>query len=131
MPTRTNRSGLLALLATAGLLAGASQAAASQPESAAPAAARQAASLVYLNTVVDQWSHWTPDWHNESHAGTLYAGRSYFYCYTYSVTYTGNGHTSSVWLRTDDDTGNRNVWVSDVNLDPYGFRYDVNLLPHC
>ena len=45
--------------------------------------------------------------------------------------YTGNGHTSSVWLRTDDDTGNRNVWVSDVNLDPYGFTYDVNLLPHC
>ncbi|MFI1508182.1 hypothetical protein [Streptomyces sp. NPDC020597] len=131
MPTRTKRSGLLAVLATAGLLASASQAAASQPESAAPAAARQAASLVYLNTVVDQWSHWTPDWHNESHAGTLYAGRSYFYCYTYGVTYTGNGHTSSVWLRTDDDTGNRNVWVSDVNLDPYGFRYDVNLLPHC
>lgn len=43
MPTRTKRSGLLAVLATAGLLAGASQAAASQTESAAPAAARQTA----------------------------------------------------------------------------------------
>ncbi|MGW5655599.1 hypothetical protein [Streptomyces humi] len=131
MPTRTIRSGLLAVLATAGLLAGASEAAAYQPEPAAPAAVGQAASLVYLNTVVDQWSHWTPDWHNESHAGTLYAGQSYFFCYTYGLTYSGNGHTSSVWLRTDDDLGNRNVYVSDVNLDPYGFRYDVNLLPHC
>lgn len=62
------------------MLTRASQAAASQPESAAPAAARQAASLVHLNTVVDQWSHWTPDRHNESHAGTWYAGQSYFYC---------------------------------------------------
>jgi hypothetical protein len=135
MRTRTQRSGLLAVLATAALLAGASQAAASPaaspPGTAAGAAARQAAAPVYLNTVVDQWTHWTPDWHNESHAGTLYAGRNYFYCYTYGVTYTGNGHTSSVWLRTDDDTHNKNVWVSDVNLDRDGFRYDVNLLPHC
>ncbi|MFE7168394.1 hypothetical protein [Streptomyces sp. NPDC057616] len=131
MRTRTLRSGVLAVLATAGLLAGTSQAVAAQPDSAPKAAAAQAAAPVYMTTVVDQWTHYTPDWQTSSHAGTLYAGRNYFYCFTYSVTYTGNGRTSSVWLRTDDDTGHRNVWVSDVNLDTYDYIYDVNLLPHC
>ncbi|MGY6026587.1 hypothetical protein [Streptomyces spinosirectus] len=131
MPIRTLRSGLLAVLAAAGLLAGASQAVATQPDSPAKAAPLQSAGLRYYNTVIDQWTHYSPDWQTSSHAGTLYAGSNYFYCFTYSVTYTGNGHTSSVWLLTDDDTGHRNVWVSDVNLDTYGFLNDVRELPHC
>ncbi|WP_413754921.1 hypothetical protein [Streptomyces sp. MMBL 11-3] len=81
---------------------------------------------------IDQWTHWTPDPYNSSHAGTLYAGRSYFYCYIDTgVPYTNNGRTSQVWLRTDDDTGNRNVWVSDVNLDAYGWAYDTFGLSYC
>ncbi|MFJ5269837.1 hypothetical protein [Streptomyces sp. NPDC088358] len=31
----------------------------------------------------------------------------------------------------DFDTGHRNVWVSDVNLDLAGWADDVNLLPRC
>ncbi|UXX97389.1 hypothetical protein N7U49_47120 [Streptomyces sp. AD2-2] len=131
MPTRTLRNGLLAALAAVGLLTGATQAASAQSASGTTAAAPQSASLVYMTTLVSQWSHWTPDWHDSSHAGTLYAGSSYFFCYTYGLTYTGNGHTSSVWLKTDDDFGNHNVYVSDVYLNAEGFRNDILWLPKC
>lgn len=131
MHTHLLRSALLAALATPGLLIGATKAVAAQPDSVAQTATAQAAAPVYMTTEVTQWTHYTPDWHNESHAGTLYAGRNYFYCFTYSVTYTGNGRTSSVWLKTDDDTGHHNVWVSDVNLTKLDYIYDVNMLPHC
>lgn len=131
MPSHTLRNGLLAVLAAVGLLTGATQAASAQPGSDTATAAPQSASLVYMNTVVSQWSHFTPDWHDSSHAGTLYAGSNYFFCYTYGLTYTGNGHTSSVWLKTDDDFGNHNVWVSDVYLDTEGFRNDILWLDKC
>ena len=137
MHRRSFQSGLLALLATAGLLAGVSEAGAAQlsagVESASPRASTSAAyPKYYLNTVVTQWTHYAPDYLNSSHVGTLYAGRSYFYCYTYSsYTYTNNGHTSPVYLLTDDDTGNPRVWVSDVNLDEWGWENDLNVLPHC
>ncbi|KJY26034.1 hypothetical protein VR45_37965, partial [Streptomyces sp. NRRL S-495] len=72
-----------------------------------------------LNTVVDQWSHWTPDARDSSHAGWLYKGSNYFYCWTTGATCTGNGRTSAVRLKTDDDSGNRNVYVTDVYLDKW------------
>ncbi|MEU2866179.1 hypothetical protein ACIQWL_53710 [Streptomyces mirabilis] len=127
MRSRSLRSATLAVLATAGLLATASQAVAAAQVSRTPASA----STYNLTTVIDQWTHWSPDANTSSHAGTLYAGTSYFYCWTYGATYSNNGHTDNVWLRTDDDTGNRGVYVSDVNLDSWGWHYDQEVLPQC
>ncbi|MDH6502452.1 hypothetical protein [Streptomyces sp. SAI-149] len=131
MPTRSLRNGLLAALAAVGLLTGATQAASAQSTSGTTAVAPQSASLVYMTTIRTQWTHWTPDWHDESHAGTLYAGTSYFFCYTYGLTYSDLGRQSSVWLKTDDDLGNRNVYVSDVYLNDEGYRNDILWLPKC
>jgi hypothetical protein len=86
---------------------------------------------VYLNTVVNQWTHWAPDYYESTHAGWLYAGSNYFYCFVKGVTYADNGHVSSYWLLTDDDSGNRNVYVSDVYLDQWGWANVLNLLDRC
>ncbi|MFJ3762159.1 hypothetical protein [Streptomyces sp. NPDC090080] len=131
MPTRTLRNGLLAALAAVGMLTGTAQAASAQSGSGTASAAPQSASRVYMTTVVSQWTHWTPDWHDSSHAGTLYAGSNYFLCYTYGLTYSDLGRQSSVWLKTDDDFGNHNVYVSDVYLNDEGFRNDILWLPKC
>jgi hypothetical protein len=128
MRTRSVRAGLTALLVAAGVLAGASGAQAQEQPQAQAAFAK-----TYLNTIVTQWTHWTPDVANSSHAGTLYAGRNYFYCWTIGQAYAANGRISQIWLKTDDDTGHRNVWVNDVNLDEWGFYHDQdpNVLPRC
>ncbi len=107
----------------AGLAGGTTTAAAAQPAGALAAD--------YLTTVIDQWTHYTPDWYTSSHAGTLYAGTSYFFCWTKGVRYSNNGHSSDIWLRTDDDTGHHNVYVSDVNLDTWGWNHDLDVLGHC
>jgi hypothetical protein len=118
---RSIRAGLVAVLvAAAGVVTCTSEA------QAQPAFAK-----VYMTTVVTQWSHWSPDTSNSSHAGTLYAANNYFYCYTTGEYYNNNGHGSVVWLRTDDDSGNRNVYVSDVNLSNYWFERDIRTLPTC
>ncbi|MDQ0688865.1 hypothetical protein QF032_007875 [Streptomyces achromogenes] len=122
MRTSSVRAGLTALLVATGVLAGAS---------GAQAQAQPAFAKTYLNTVVTQWTHWTPDAENSSHAGTLYAGRNYFYCWTVGQLYYANGRSSQIWLKTDDDTGHRNVWVNDVNLDEWGYYHDQSALPHC
>ncbi|SDM64728.1 hypothetical protein [Actinacidiphila guanduensis] len=109
-----------ALLAAAGL-AGAGTAAAA-PAEHVPA---------YLHTTVTQWTHWTPDPYTSTHAGTLYAGLNYFYCWTFGEEYAANGSTSHIWLNTDDDTGDRNVYVSIVNLDADGWNTYYSKLDQC
>jgi hypothetical protein len=129
------------LLAT-GLLIGAagSGQAAEAAADAKPAASVQHAAgsakataypKVYLNTVVNQWTHWTPDWYDSTHAGWLYAGSNYFYCIKEGVYYSDNGRRSKYWLLTDDDSGNRNVYVSEVYLDQWGWDNVYNLLDYC
>ncbi|MGW4382738.1 hypothetical protein [Kitasatospora sp. NPDC004531] len=100
---------------------------------AAPSATTSGYNLVYLNTVYDQWSHKTPDANASSHVGTLYKARNYFKCYTYGQTYHAveNGRTSNIWLLTDDDNGNANVYVTEVYLDTYGWLNDTSLLEKC
>ncbi|MEU3838721.1 hypothetical protein AB0E88_01575 [Streptomyces sp. NPDC028635] len=97
--------------------------------SPAQAASAQARSKVYLTTSVTQWTHYQPNLH--SHAGTLYAGRNYFYCWTAGDWYSNNGHVSGAWLRTDDDTGHTNVYVNMVNLSDADFWRAQDLLPQC
>ncbi|MFE9404055.1 hypothetical protein ACFYNY_20075 [Streptomyces sp. NPDC006530] len=123
MRTSRIRRGVVGLLATAGLIGGL---AAAGPAQAAPAQAR---AKVYLTTSVTQWTHYQPNLH--SHAGTLYAGRNYFYCWTAGDWYQNNGHVSGAWLRTDDDTGHRNVYVNMVNLSDADFWRAQNMLPQC
>ncbi|MEU0051965.1 hypothetical protein ABZ299_23425 [Streptomyces sp. NPDC006184] len=127
MRSRSLKAAMLAVLATAGLLATTSQAMAAPQVSRTPASA----STYNLTTVIDQWTHWSPDANTSSHAGWLYKGTSYFYCWGYGAMYTNNGHTDNIWLLTDDDTGNRGVWVSDVNLDSWGWHNDQKVLPQC
>lgn len=44
----------------------------------------------------------------------LFAGHNYFYCQKKIAPYSYGGYKNRYWLRTDDDTGMRNVWVSAV-----------------
>ncbi|MFF3698982.1 hypothetical protein [Streptomyces sp. NPDC002221] len=60
------------------------------------------------------------------------AARAKFYLTT-SVThwYQNNGHISGSWLRTDDDTGHNNVYVSMANLSDADFYRAPDVVPHC
>ncbi|WP_328825847.1 hypothetical protein OHT77_00420 [Streptomyces sp. NBC_00252] len=127
MRPRSFTSAMLAVLATAGLLATGSQAVAAPQAPRTPASA----STYNLTTVIDQWTHWSPDPYTSTHAGTLYAGTSYFYCWVHGAWYSNNGHSDDIWLLTDDDTGNGGVYVSDVNLDSWGWHHDQQVLSEC
>ncbi|MET7746718.1 hypothetical protein [Streptomyces sp. NPDC005385] len=87
--------------------------------------------LVYMNTTVTQWTHWTPDPYASTHAGTLYAGKNYFKCWTWGELYTIPGAGSRIWLLTDDDTGHRDVYVNTVYLDDNGFTHATEWLDQC
>ncbi|MEV0977795.1 hypothetical protein [Streptomyces sp. NPDC049915] len=113
-------------LATGTLLAGLGLAT-SGTAHAAPAAYPK----VYLHTTVTQWTHWTPDANNSSHAGTLYAGSNYFYCHVQGALYSVNGRYSREWLLTDDDSGNRKVYVSDLNLTHDDWEREYLVLGPC
>lgn len=86
---------------------------------------------VYWTTVTNQWSHWTPDANTSSHAGTLNQGSNYFYCWTGGQVFIANSHNSDIWLLTDDDSGNKNVWVSAVYLTDYAYLHYLNTTPNC
>ena len=90
-----------------------------------------AAALVYFNTLVTQPSYKYQYDYEWNKVGTLYAGSNYFKCWRVGTRMRAFGRSSAIWLRTDDDTGNANVYVPDVNLDDYGFAHDVDLLPEC
>ncbi|MBD0707293.1 MULTISPECIES: hypothetical protein [unclassified Streptomyces] len=111
-----------AALGMAGLAATAAPAQAVQDSGAtasAPTAGPASTQAVYyLNFQYSSWSHWSPDSLTSTHAGWLYAGRSYVYCYRMAEVYTDKGRTDGAWFLTDDDSGNSNVWVSKVYLDP-------------
>ncbi|MFE7592101.1 hypothetical protein ACFU6K_22105 [Kitasatospora sp. NPDC057512] len=113
---------------TAALLLGMTVGVAAAAPAPAPAYTKQ-----NLTTILSQWTHWTPDANDSSHAGTLNAGVNYFYCWTNGQSYYARetGRTSSIWLLTDDDTGHRNVYVSETYLDAYGYANDTQILPHC
>ena len=114
-----------ALAAVAVTVSGASVA------NASPAPSPSAAALVYFNTLVTQTSYTEPYDYSWNKVGTLYAGSNYFKCYRVGTRMRAFGRSSAIWLRTDDDTGNANVYVPDVNLDDYGFAHDTDLLPEC
>ncbi|MBQ0886262.1 hypothetical protein KBZ94_15205 [Streptomyces sp. RM72] len=118
------RAAVAALATTA--LAGAGLMAATGPAAAETTAASYG--KTYLTFDYSSWSHWSPDALDSTHAGTLNKGRNYVYCWTYGATYTDKGRTSRAWFLTDDDSGNRNVYVTKVYLA----RSDVSVpVPRC
>jgi eukaryotic-like serine/threonine-protein kinase len=59
------------------------------------------------------------DSYNSSHqrVGILHAGTNYFYCQAYlGIRETYGQWTNVWWAKTDDDSHNRNVYVSDVYI---------------
>ncbi len=98
--------------------------------SQAPSAEAGTAALIYFNTLVTQTSYKEPYDYDWNKVGTLYAGSNYFKCVRVGTRMYAYGRSSAIWLRTDDDSGNANVYVPDVYLDDYGFLHD-DQLPDC
>ncbi|MBD0840563.1 serine/threonine-protein kinase [Streptomyces sp. TRM68416] len=64
--------------------------------------------------------------------GILYAGTNYFYCQQNLGRRETSGQWTNVWwAKTDDDSGNRNVWVSDVYIKGGDNDGPVPGLPVC
>ncbi|MEU2674957.1 hypothetical protein ABZ622_40315 [Streptomyces sp. NPDC007164] len=106
-------------IAAAALLAGVGLAGSASAAPAQTAYPPYTGMPFWRHTIASQWTHWTPDANTSSHAGQLYAGDNYFYCWGYGQFYSDSslGRGSRIWLQTDDDTGHRNVWVNAVYLD--------------
>ncbi|MFD8151083.1 protein kinase [Streptomyces sp. NPDC059720] len=65
-------------------------------------------------------------------AGILNAGTNYFYCQQNLGRRETDGRWTNVWwARTDDDSGNRDVWVSDVYVKGGDNDAPVPGLPYC
>jgi hypothetical protein len=122
---------LAALTATIGLAPSGS--AATPATASSPEAAHSARDKYYYNVWADSWSHWTPDWYTDSHAGTLRKGRSYFYCQTIGLRWTdpNRGYTNFYWALTDDDSGNKSVYISVVYISAGGNDEPIPGLPIC
>ncbi|MEU8541575.1 hypothetical protein AB0C52_16585 [Streptomyces sp. NPDC048717] len=117
------RSAVAALSAAALGMAGlATTAAPAQAAQDSPASTRAVYDLTFKYSA---WTYWVPI---SQRAGILYAGKHGAYCYVSGLTFTDKGHTSSVWLKVDDDSGNEGVWVSRVYLDDSSYNA---ALPKC
>ncbi len=154
------RTALGLAAATALTLGAGSAATASEPVSAPAATASEAVSSpaeigvtvdgrnyrkVYKNVWKNSFSYtdmWGPGsgapskWYGIKQVGNLWKGSNYFYCQMQSdVTRTasdGRGtYINNWWLLTDDDSGNRNVWVNAVNVSGGGNYERIPGVPYC
>ncbi|OSZ55382.1 hypothetical protein OQI_38860, partial [Streptomyces pharetrae CZA14] len=65
-------------------------------------------------------------------AGVLHAGTNYFYCQANLGRRETSGEWTNVWwAKTDDDSGNADVWVSDVYIQGGDNDAPVPGLPVC
>ncbi len=48
--------------------------------------------------------------------GVLHKGRNYFFCQSKGTKINYAGYHNNWWLKTDDDSGNRNVWVNATHV---------------
>ncbi|HEY3686378.1 MAG TPA: hypothetical protein VGL93_25315 [Streptosporangiaceae bacterium] len=116
------------------LPAGASATAGQDPKlrPAARAAGARADTKVWLKTWASAPSYWYyASASDNSRAGTLNGGSNYFYCQAAGAEYSAHGYRNYYWARTDDDTGNKGVWVSDVYITTGGQDQPVPGLPMC
>lgn len=120
-------TGLAASVAVAGLaLATASPGQASTGRTARP--------LSYSKHWLNTWRNAPSYWYYLSstdnlRAGTLFAGSNYFYCQVSGREYSYGGYKNHWWALTDDDSGNKRTWVSDVYISSGGNDAPVPGLP--
>ncbi len=85
----------------------------------------------YYTTWRDARSYWSQDTRYAT-TGWLWAGRHYFFCQTQGTAHSdGEGGLSTWWVLTDDDTGNRDVFVSATALRVSEPWKPVEGLPRC
>ncbi|WP_405014594.1 hypothetical protein [Kitasatospora sp. NBC_01539] len=64
-------------------------------------------------------------------AGTLNAGTNYFYCQAVGSEVVDGPYRNHWWAKTDDDSGNKGVWVNVVYLSGGDNDQPVPGLPTC
>jgi cell wall-associated NlpC family hydrolase len=80
----------------------------------APAPTPAPTGKVYKNVWSDAKSYFLPvAWHP---IGVLHHGRNYFYCQRQGAEAAFGGYHNDWWLKTDDDSGNSNVWVNATHV---------------
>ncbi|MDE3721117.1 hypothetical protein PWG71_06930 [Nocardiopsis sp. N85] len=85
----------------------------------------------YYTTWRDARSYWSQDTRYTT-GGWLWAGRHYFFCQTEGTAHSdGKGANSTWWVLTDDDTGNRDVFVSATALRVAEPWKPIEGLPRC
>ncbi|HLS13310.1 MAG TPA: hypothetical protein VK095_02235 [Beutenbergiaceae bacterium] len=84
------------------------------------------ASKVYKHVWTD-----APSYFNTPTGGFLYAGTNYFYCQAQGSSYSAHGYSNDWWLKTDDDHGNTNVWVSAVYISGGADYEPIAGVPEC
>lgn len=62
-------------------------------------------------------------------AGHVNSGMKHFTCQVIGAEVRAEGYHNRWWLRTDDDSGNRNVWINAVYVDPSEHTRDGRI-PH-
>lgn len=133
--TRKAILGAAAALATGGLVftsaASAPAAEVEEPPVGTTATSEDVeASKVYKNV----WTN-APSYYSSflpvATGGTLFAGSNYFYCQTEGRSYSDNGYSNDWWLKTDDDSGNSNVWVNAVYISGGDDYEPISGVPRC
>jgi hypothetical protein len=70
-------------------------------------------------------------WEHNVRAGTLNAGTNYFYCQAVGSTMSDGPYFNKWYAKTDDDSGNKGVWVNVIYLSGGGNDQPVPGLPTC
>ncbi|TWE13144.1 NlpC/P60 family protein [Rudaeicoccus suwonensis] len=63
--------------------------------------------------------------------GVLNAGSNYFYCQTQGAELNASGYQNDWWLKTDDDSGNSNVWVNAIFVSGGSNNGQIPGIPAC
>ncbi|MFI9721914.1 hypothetical protein ACIHFE_20010 [Streptomyces sp. NPDC052396] len=73
------------------------------------------------------WAHRTPDADRTTHQGEVGPGPRWFSCWTHGEPLTALGHAGDIWVRTTNDQGGGDVYISA----DYLARNDPGDLPPC
>ncbi|WP_116244054.1 hypothetical protein [Nocardiopsis sp. FIRDI 009] len=126
--------GLAAPLALAAPAATAESGAARTPVSAPSATGARTESAsprLYYTTWRDASTYWSADTRYAT-GGWLWPGRHYVFCQAKGQPHTdGQGNDTMWWVLTDDDTGNRDVFVSATAFDAAEPWQPIEGLPRC
>lgn len=139
---RTSIKAMAVTAAATGVMAvGGATAQADNPDlnPAAPAGPPGSSSTSVLNSAQAS-AVWKNVWHSAPSyyggdggmtGGELNAGSNYFYCQGQGMDYSFDGYVNDWWLKTDDDSGNSNVWVSAVYVSGGDDWEPIPGVPYC